>query len=465
MNKKFTKVLAAVLAAAMVIPAMSGCGSKEDSAKEGKTVIRVGYWPGEEDPRYESMEATRKAFMEKYPDIYVEGDQWGYNTESFMQKANAGQLPTVFNTWFTEVNKIMDTGYVADLTDAMTEYGYVDAMNPMLLEFVTTDDGRIYGVPWDGYAQGLYINKDLFKKAGLVNEDGSVKIPDTYEQLAEYAATIKEKTGAAGFVIPNAGNCGGWHLMNIAWSNGVEFVEEQADGSWKATFDSPEFKKTLEWLYDMKWNKDALPVDTGVAQGETYKLFAIDQAAMMFGNPPLEQLTQTFEMSADNIVCARMPEGTTDRASQMGGNLYMVSSDATPEQIDAVFKWLEYNGVSPVYTEEQIKVEKEKYKVSYENNGIVLPQDAFDIWVSPERVQKNVEMRKEFVNINPADYETYFGFEGVTIRPEVPVCCQELYAILDRAVQEIETNKDVDIPAMITELQNDWQVNHLDKMN
>lgn len=41
---------------------------------------------------------------------------------------------------------------------------------------------------------GLYINKPLFTKAGLVNEDGSVKVPQTYEELAEFAGIIKEKT-------------------------------------------------------------------------------------------------------------------------------------------------------------------------------------------------------------------------------------------------------------------------------
>ena len=98
MNKKFTKVLAAVLAVAMVVPAMSGCKKGEDADKEGKVVISVGGWPGENDPRYESMEATREAFMEKYPEIYIEANPYSYNTENFMQTANAGRLPTIFGT-------------------------------------------------------------------------------------------------------------------------------------------------------------------------------------------------------------------------------------------------------------------------------------------------------------------------------------------------------------------------------
>ena len=62
------------------------------------------------------------------------------------------------------------------------------------------------------------------------------------------------------------------------------------------------------------------------------------------------------------------------------------------------------------------------------------------------------------------DYEDYYGFEGVKIRPEVPVCCQELYAVLDKCIQEIQTNKDVDLDALIKKSVGDWQSNHLDNI-
>ena len=73
-------------------------------------------------------------------------------------------------------------------------------------------------------------------------------------------------------------------------------------------------------------------------------------------------------------------------------------------------------------------------------------------------------MRKEYANINHEDYAEYYSFEGVTINPEPAACAQQLYAILDKCIQEVVTNKDADVDKLISEACNDYQVNHLDKM-
>lgn len=463
-HTKLFRFIAAVVCIGMLAVSIIGCENKEAADTEGKTVITVGMWPGESDPKFETQENIRKAFMEKYPDIVVKTDTYMYSVDTFTAKATAKQLPTMYSTWFTEVDKLIDAGYCADVTEAMKKHGYTDAMNPEVLEMVSDDNGRLYGVPWSAYAQGLYINKKLFKEAGLVNDDGSIKVPDTYEQLAEYAKIIKDKTGVAGYVIPNSSNCGGWHLMNIAWSNGVEFIKQQDDGKWNATFDTPEFKKTLEYLYDLKWNKDALPMNTGVNQGEIVKMFATDQAAMMFYNPPCSPLSQQYGMNIDDIMVARMPQGDEGRYAQMGGNLWMIRSDATPEETDACFKWLAFTGVSPDLTDEEAENLASTQKLEAENNGIVLPSEAFPIWVKGERNEKTNAVYQKYSNVDIKDYEQYLGFEGVEIKSEIPVCCQELYSVLDKCVQEIETNKDVNLDEMIKTSVNDFQVNHLNNI-
>ena len=48
--------------------------------------------------------------------------------------------------------------------------------------------------------------------------------------------------------------------------------------------------------------------------------------------------------------------------------------------------------------------------------------------------------------------------------PEPEAGCQELYAELDKVVQEIYANKDVDIAAMVSGASHDWQVNCLDNL-
>ena len=42
---------------------------------------------------------------------------------------------------------------------------------------------------------------------------------------------------------------------------------------------------------------------------------------------------------------------------------------------------------------------EEQYKDAYESDKVVLPQDAFDVWVTPKRIEQNKKIREKYVNI------------------------------------------------------------------
>lgn len=161
------------------------------------------------------MNAKKEAFEKENPDIKIETSTYKYATDTFIPKAMMGQMPTLFGTFYTEIQKIIDAGYAADITDMMTEMGMADALYPNIKEIVEKD-GRLYGIPSQLYVQGLICNVELFKEAGLVDADGVPIFPQNYTELAETAKIIKDKTGKAGFAMPTTSNCGGWHFMNIA---------------------------------------------------------------------------------------------------------------------------------------------------------------------------------------------------------------------------------------------------------
>ena len=48
--------------------------------------------------------------------------------------------------------------------------------------------------------------------------------------------------------------------------------------------------------------------------------------------------------------------------------------------------------------------------------------------------------------------------------PEPEVGCQELYAELDKIVQEIYANPNVDVESMVKTASDNWQVNCLDNL-
>lgn len=86
-------------------------------------------------------------------------------------------------------------------------------MNDNIKGLLSDSDGKVYGVPRDAYGLGLMCNVELFEKAGLVDENGVPKFPKTFDELAETAKKIKEKTGAAGLCLLAKDNSGGWHFL------------------------------------------------------------------------------------------------------------------------------------------------------------------------------------------------------------------------------------------------------------
>lgn len=463
-NKGWNKAVICLTACAVACGAVSGCGNAKKTGDGGNITISVGNWPKEnEEARLKIFEGYKAKMNEKYPNITIEPDTYDYNLETFIVRSASNQLPTLYRTWYTEINKVIGTGAAKDITDIMKEKGFDKAMNPDVLSLVSKD-GRIYATPQDGYAQGLFINKKVFRDAGLVNSDGSVKIPSTWEEVAEMGQTIREKTGKGGFIMPAKGNIGGWHFMNIAWSYGVKFMKE-TDGKYTQTFDTPECVAALQFVKDLKWKYNAIQDNALVDRAAMNELFATDKAGMYIADPPNDDIITYLNMDKNNIVFARMPEGPKGRYTQMGGNVRMVASNATDAQADAAFKWLEIVGEAPVLNEDSLKAMEDTLKQRTADGLIVFDQVPFKMWVSEERNKQETTLRKKYLNVDPVDYEDYFSFKDVIICPEEPAATQELYTILDSCIQEVLTNENADVSAIVKKAAQDFQNNHLNKLD
>ena len=459
---KMRKVFALSMSIIIACGFLTACGQKKD---DGKVSISIGNWKSEGQNGYELVMERLEQFRTDHPEIDIKPDTYAYDTKNFIAKATAGQLPTAFDTYFTEIKQIAKQGYCADISKEFKEAGFFDAMNPNLIEMIKGENGEIWGIPHNAYAQSLTINKKIFKEAGLVNEDGSVKIPQTYDEVAEYAKIIKEKTGKAGFVIPTIDNCGGWHMMNIAWSYGTKFMEQDGDGKWKATFDSDEFKAACKWLYDLKWEADALYGQSAVSNGDRQQIFATGQAGMMFGAQPEQDLVTKYGMDRADIVCARMPEGPAGRYAQSGGAVWMFANNASEEEIKAALTWFkEQGGFEIEISDETLENTEATLKELNEGGRIILPGETFPTFTNRKNEEKLTALFEKYVNIDMKDWEDYLSFKDVKVRAEEPVACQQLYSVIDGVVQKIITDKNVDIDALVKEAANDFQKNHLDTL-
>ena len=101
--------------------------------------------------------------MEAIPAYYK------YSPDTYVALATAGNAPTVFESWYTEPEKLIRNGLVKDITDILEEHGWLDVMSPAIRDLLSDEDGRVYGMPRDAYSLGLMTNIPLFEQAGLIN--------------------------------------------------------------------------------------------------------------------------------------------------------------------------------------------------------------------------------------------------------------------------------------------------------
>lgn len=467
---KAKRIVSLLLAAVLSASVLGGCGgNKTDNGKtkDGKIQLTVDNWPSEDgDPKAYANAMRKKAEFEKiYPDIEVVGESWAYEIKTFTARAEGGTLPVLYRTYFTESDKIMKLGYAADITDYVKEYGYYGKINEAILDKIS-DNGNIYFLPRDAYTLGLLINAKLFKEAGLVNADGTLKIPQTYDEVAEYAKIVKEKTGQAGFAFPTTNNQGGWLFTMLAWNYGAEFIKEE-NGKKVSAFASKEGVEALDFLKDLKWNKDAFQASAVADINETIKLIGTDQAAMTITNPlQLNQLISNFGMDSKDIVYAQAPSGPEKHVTLMGGTYYAISNTATPEQIDAAFKWMQFDGLTTEMDDEAKERYEKDLKSKYEANNQIIGINDLEIWNDSADVTVfKKEMAEKYRNIPTENVQNYNNKEELEFQTEEETCAQDLYNILDSCIQEILTNKDSDTMEVLKKGASDFQNNFLNYEN
>lgn len=463
--KGVKRTVAVVTALALSVGMFAGCGKKSDKDENGKTVITVGNWPAQKGNSLDRANEKKKAFEKANPDVSVKGDEWTFDIQTFYAKAAGGKVPGVFNTAYTEIPELINSGYSADITKALEKYDLLDKFNPQILDLVS-EDGKVYSYPTDAYVLGLAYNTELFEAAGLVEADGTPKQPKNWEEVAEFAVKIKEATGKPGFVFPSMANNGGWIFTPLAWSFGVEFMAKDKDGNWKATFDTPEAVAALQYIKDLKWKYDVLPSNTLIDGNEMYKVFGVGDAGMMCAAGLISDYVATYGMKPAQFGVMAYPAGPKRHVTLLGGGLKNVNSTYTDDQIDAAVRW--------IMTENNCKLTDE-YKTSVENNlknaqeaGYLIGVKNMSTWKNDtESIKYRNELIDKYTNINPNQVRLYNEFVAdcpAEIQAEEPVCAQELYSILDSCIQEVLTDKNADCKALIKNANKDFQKNYLDNL-
>ena len=283
------KVIAAMLAGAMVLGTLTGCGNgsetggednsgqasgqdsgsdqaSDESGAGGSTELTFIFADGDEGAK-ESMNEIVNRFNEANPDITVtiEPGNGGAYSEFLKTKDSVGEFP--------DVMEMRDTAV----------YVRAEKLEPLSDEIVslfktTTDfDGKVYTAPLAGEnTNGIIYNKKYF-------DDNKLEEPATYDEFIELCETIQEKGDMAPLVV---GGQDIWHmgfLYHKAYNDQVlsqdpDFIEHCYDGS--KDFSDETMKKTFEELQEIfQYAQDGWS-STPDAQITTF--LVNDMAAMMY---------------------------------------------------------------------------------------------------------------------------------------------------------------------------------------
>ncbi|MFJ9310698.1 ABC transporter substrate-binding protein [Streptomyces cyaneofuscatus] len=429
----------AAVATALAVTGLAACNSEGESAADGKTRITVNCWPQPSAKiDHQRFDEDVKTFEKQNPDIDITAhDAFPcQDPKTFDAKLAGGQMEDVFYTYFTDTERVVSINQAADITEYVKDLkAYKDIAQP--LRDAYTVDGKIYGVPRTNYSMGLLYSKALFTKAGLDPE----KPPATWPEVQAAAKKIAGLgNGTVGFAEYSAQNQGGWHFTAHIYSQGGSVVSE--DGK-KATVDTPEGKAVLQNLKDMRWRDNSMGAKQLLIINDTLQMMGSGKLGMYLAAPDnVPRIVKEAGGKYEDLAFAPMPGG---KGTLMGGDGYMFNKKATPEQIKAGLKWLEWTFLTPGQ--------------GYMNNYARAAEDKSPVGLPEPRLftgatdAKDQELKKASANVRVENYQAFIdGGQQLDMKLE-PKHGQQIYAVLDGAVSAVLTKKDADIDQLLKDAQ------------
>ncbi|MCD6101161.1 MAG: ABC transporter substrate-binding protein [Candidatus Marinimicrobia bacterium] len=136
-----------------------------------------------------------KQFNQEHPDIEVQEQivEWGQYYNKLLTAIVAGEPPDIGVMHLSVLPDYAERGALTPLNEFFPK-SFLEDFVPEVINKAYFD-GKLYAIPIDTHPMVLYYNKTVLKKAGLVDANGNVLIPKTWDELLEYAKKAKEKLG------------------------------------------------------------------------------------------------------------------------------------------------------------------------------------------------------------------------------------------------------------------------------
>ncbi|SDF13604.1 carbohydrate ABC transporter substrate-binding protein, CUT1 family [Fontibacillus panacisegetis] len=249
----------------------------EKTANVSKEVIELKYWVPFSGSDGEYMENMVKAFNESQSEIKVEfmNNNWDNYYPKLLSSLAANSAPDVAVAHVSHLAELIPTGMIQPLDELATEAGLDWSTYGKNQETSVIRDGQHIAVPLDTHAVVMYYNKKYLGDAGLLNEDGSIKMEPGAEGFTKMLETLKGSLPAdvSPLIIGSNNVFTYWIWYALVQQQGGTYFK---DG--QPTIDTPEGKVAMELIKSWIDKGLALP-DIG---DNSYDIFKTSKAAVTF---------------------------------------------------------------------------------------------------------------------------------------------------------------------------------------
>lgn len=328
----FKRLLLLALTATMVGFGLSGCG------RGGQEQVTIRFWNGFTGPDGRTMLAMVRKFNEENPDVRIVMQRMAWNTyyNKLFVAGLGGRAPEMFVLQTDAFTRFQQADFIEPLNRFIEgEYGIdMDDFDDNVIETVL-HDGNYYAIPLDAYILGMYYNRDLFRRAGIVDEYGEPVAPTNTVEFLDAARRIRnlgrtELGDTWGFVFAELFN----NLYGIATQFDAQFFSE--DGR-EVTINAPENVTAVEFALSLiQEHRVAPPIEAmdswiGFRQGRVGMVF---QGIYMM--PDLER-QQTLDFGA-----APIPTFGPQKGTWMGSHNLCMSVGLDEEKAEAAWRFMRF---------------------------------------------------------------------------------------------------------------------------
>jgi ABC-type glycerol-3-phosphate transport system substrate-binding protein len=419
--------------AALGLSSAVACSNTPAASPAGPVTITVnGLPPTTEAVDRKKFLDDKEEFERANPDIRIDAREGYMDPKTFATKLAGGQLEDLFYVYFTDPANLIARRQVAEITPYLEAVPAAKDIKPELMKVFTGADGKTYGLPWRNYSMGLLYNKALFTRAGLDPADP----PETWDQVRTAAQKITALgEGIAGYGDYSKSNTGGWHFTAELYSIGGEIAVK--DGTaWKAAFNSDKGRQVLRQLHDMRWTDDTMGSRQLLEYADLIQLMASGKLGMyLAAGDNLKTIVNQYKGNYADYGLGPMPGG---QGTLGGGDGFMFNAKATPEKIRAGLRWLAFKFNNPDRT-----THDNEYDAA-NKNPVGLPEP--NIWTGAAAKTKS-EADAKLANVPVANFKP-FADAKVTLKLEPP-SAQQIYAVLDTAMQKVLTDRGANIDALL----------------